>query len=155
MCLKLIYKISTAIRRLVWGQARAGPEPSGAGPEPSSARPRPSGARRRFTTVCMTRPGPSITWAGRRDARLEGQVPRGEAISERFKDLIMNRREGLKNMYGETEDELDKSLEMPIERGEEMARKLITEMGCSREVAIDLTVLTLYDVAILICMSPC
>ncbi|PUU80831.1 hypothetical protein B9Z19DRAFT_1106808 [Tuber borchii] len=53
-------------------------------------------------------------------------------------------------MYGETEDELNKNLEAPIKRGEEMARKLITEMGCSREVAKDLAVLTLYDVAILI-----
>ncbi|PUU79858.1 hypothetical protein B9Z19DRAFT_1045955 [Tuber borchii] len=62
----------------------------------------------------------------------------------------MNQRKGLKNMYGETEEELNKSLEAPIKRGEEMARKLITEMGCSREIAIDLTVLALYDVAILI-----
>ena len=33
-----------------------------------------------------------------------------------------------------------------------MAPKLIMEMGCSSEVVIDLTVLTLYDVAILISM---
>ena len=84
-----------------------------------------------------------------------GAIPSGENIGERLKDLIMNHRRGLKNMYGETEDELNKSLEAPIKRGEEMARKLITEMGCSREVAIDLTVLTLYDVAILICMFRC
>jgi len=172
MCLKLVYKISTAVR-LARGQARtgpehsgAGPEPSGAGPEPSGAGPRPSGARRRpsgarrrppSTRPTITRPGPSTSRAGPgpSDARPEGRVPRGEEISERFKDLIMNRREGLKNMYGETEDELNKSLEMPIKRGEEMARKLVTEMGCSRKVAIDLTVLTLYDVAILICMFRC
>ena len=79
-------------------------------------------------------------------------IPRGENIGERLKDLIMNHRRGLKNMYGETEDELNKNLEAPIKRGEEMARKLITEMGCSWEVATDLVVLTLYDVAILICM---
>jgi len=79
-------------------------------------------------------------------------VPSGEKIGERLKDLIMNQRKGLKNMYGETEEELNNSLEAPITRGEEMARKLITEMGCSREIAIDLTVLALYDVAILIRM---
>jgi len=82
----------------------------------------------------------------------ENEAPRGEKIGERLKDLIMNRRKGLKNMYGKTEDELNKSLEAPIKRGEEMARKLITEMGCSREIAIDLTALALYDVAILIRM---
>ena len=86
-------------------------------------------------------------------ARLrENAFPSGEKIGERLKDLIMNQRKGLKNMYGETEEELNNSLEAPITRGEEMARKLITEMGCSREIAIDLTVLALYDVAILIRM---
>ena len=84
-----------------------------------------------------------------------GSIPRGETIGARLKDLIMNHRKGLKNMYGQTEDELNKSLEAPIKRGEEMARKLIAEMGCPHEVAIDLTVLTLYDVAILICMFRC
>ena len=79
-------------------------------------------------------------------------APSGKKIGERLKDLIMNQRKGLKNMYGETEEKLNKSLEAPIKRGEEMARKLITEMGCSREIAIDLTVLALYDVAILIRM---
>ena len=82
----------------------------------------------------------------------EKAVISGQRIGERLKDLIMNRRKGLKNMYGRTEDELDTSLEEPIRRGEEMARKLIREMGCSREIAIDLTVLALYDVAILIRM---
>jgi len=82
-------------------------------------------------------------------------VPSGEKIGERLKDLITSGRKGLKNMYGETEDELNKNLEAPIKRGEEMARKLITEMGCSREIATDLAVLTLYDVAILICMFRC
>lgn len=79
-------------------------------------------------------------------------APSGEKIGEKLKDLIMNQRKGLKNMYGETEEELNKSLEVPIKRGEDMARKLVTEMGCSREIAIDLTVLALYDVAILIRM---
>jgi len=80
------------------------------------------------------------------------KVPSGEEIGERLKDLILNRRKGLKNMYGETENELNQSLEGPIRRGEEMARKLIMEMGCGREVAKEFTVLTLYDVAILIGM---
>ena len=79
-------------------------------------------------------------------------VPSAEEIGERLKDLITNRRKGLRNMYGGTEEELNKDLEAPIKRGEEMARKLIAEMGCGREVAKDLTVLTLYNVAILIGM---
>ena len=82
-------------------------------------------------------------------------IPSGEEIRERLKDLITNRRKGLENMYGETEDDLNKNLEAPIKRGEEMVRKLITEMECRREVAKDLTVLTLYDVAILIGMFWC
>jgi len=53
-------------------------------------------------------------------------------------------------MYGETGDEPKRRLRVATESGEEMARKLITEKGCGREVAKPLTVLTLYDVAILI-----
>ena len=78
-----------------------------------------------------------------------------ESIRENLIDLIMNRRRGLENMYGNTEDKWDKILEAPINQGEEMARKLITEMGCNRGIAKDLTVLTLYDVAILIGMFWC
>jgi len=76
----------------------------------------------------------------------------GQRIGERLKDVITNHRKGLRKMYGETEAEQDKCLEVASKRGEEMARKLITEMGCSLEIAQDLTVLTLYDVAILIGM---
>ena len=76
----------------------------------------------------------------------------GERIGGRLKDVITNHRKGLRKMYGETEAELDKCLEVPSKRGEEMARKLITEMGCSLETTQDLTILTLYDVAILIGM---
>jgi len=72
-------------------------------------------------------------------------------ISEWLKDVIINHRKGLQKMYGETEAELNESLEVPIKRGEEMARKLVT-MGCNIEVAKNLTLLTLYDVAILIGM---
>ena len=80
----------------------------------------------------------------------ERAVPSRGRIGKNLKDLIMNSRRGLKNMYGKTEDELDKSLQEPIKKGEEMARKLIYEMGCDIMSAIDLTVLTLYDMAILI-----
>ena len=54
-------------------------------------------------------------------------------------------------MYGETEADLDKILKVLITRGEEMARKLVI-MGCNSEDAKNLTLLTLYDVAILIGM---
>jgi len=69
--------------------------------------------------------------------------------------VITNRQRGLGKLYGETEAELDRRLEAPIKKGEEMARKLITETGCPLEIAKDLTVLTLYDVAILIGIFWC
>jgi len=81
---------------------------------------------------------------------LESLVPNGQEIGEVLKNLITKIRKGLQKMYGGTEAELDKNLKMPIERGEEMARKLITDMGCPYGIAKDLTALTLYDVAILI-----
>jgi len=77
-------------------------------------------------------------------------VPSSEEICAKLKDLVMNGRTGLQNMYGRTEVELNTNLEAPIRRGEEMAVKLVKEKGCGYEVALDLTVLTLYDVAILI-----
>ena len=79
-------------------------------------------------------------------------VLRREMISKGLKDLVREHRKGLGNMYGTTEDQLNKSLEEPIKRAEQMARRLIEEMGCGAMVANDLTVLTLYDVAILIGM---
>lgn len=79
-------------------------------------------------------------------------IPDGKEISKRLKDLIKKDREGLQKIYVGGEAELDKILKDPIERGEKMARKLIEEEKCSREIAKDLTVLTLYDVAILIGM---
>ena len=82
-------------------------------------------------------------------------IPNGKEIGQRLKDLIKNDRKGLQKMYGETEEELNENLKGQIEKGEEMARKLITEMDCTPEVAKDLTVLTLYDVAILIGMYWC
>jgi len=77
-------------------------------------------------------------------------IPKGQEIGGGLKDMIINGRKGLQKMYGRTKEELDRSLKVPIKRGEEMARKLVTEMGCWPEIARDLTVLTLYDVAILI-----
>ena len=78
------------------------------------------------------------------------RVPSSREIGERLKDFIGSRGEGLKDMYGETREEQNRRLKGPIKMGEEMAIKLITEMGCTGEVAKDLTVLTLYDVAILV-----
>jgi len=79
----------------------------------------------------------------------------GQTIGGKLKDVIINHRKGLQKMYGRTKAELDKSLKVPIRRGQEMAGKLVKEMGCDLMVATDLTVLTLYDVAILIGMSWC
>ena len=81
-------------------------------------------------------------------------TPNGQSIGERLKYVITNHRKDLRKMYGETEAELDKSLEAPTKRGEEMAGKLIT-MGCNIEVAKNLTLLTLYDVIMLIGMFWC
>jgi len=82
-------------------------------------------------------------------------IPEGQEIGGGLKDMIINGRKGLQKMYGRTEEELDRSLKVPIKKGEEMVRKLVTEMGCGYEVAKELTALTLYDVAILIGKSWC
>ena len=76
----------------------------------------------------------------------------GQRAAEKLKDAIINHRKGLQKMYEGTEAELDKNLKMPIKMGGEMVGNLI-EMGCDGTVAGDLSVLTLYDVAILIGMS--
>ena len=80
----------------------------------------------------------------------ESAVPSFEDIGERLKDFIAHRGQGLRDMYDEAGGEQNRRLEGPTKMGEEMAKKLITEMGCTGEVAKELTVLTLYDVAILI-----
>ncbi|KAG0641320.1 hypothetical protein HOY80DRAFT_1135354 [Tuber brumale] len=77
-------------------------------------------------------------------------IPDRDEIYVKLKEVIMEVRPGLQNMYGKTEAELNRSLELPVKRGEGMVRQLIQDMGCTREVAKELTVLTLYDVAILI-----
>ncbi|KAG0128933.1 hypothetical protein HOY82DRAFT_611482 [Tuber indicum] len=92
----------------------------------------------------------STDGVGRPRGRDWVSVPGRDEIYAKLKDVITEVRPGLQNMYGKTEEELNNSLEVPINRGEEMARRLIREMGCTREVAKELTVLTLYDVAILI-----
>ncbi|PUU79854.1 hypothetical protein B9Z19DRAFT_977536 [Tuber borchii] len=69
-------------------------------------------------------------------------------ISEGLKNLV-ERQEVLRKIYGDTEEKWEKSLEDSILRGEEMVRALVG-MNCGVEVAIELTLLTLYDVAILI-----
>jgi len=89
------------------------------------------------------------------DLVARGPVPNGQEIGEWLNDVIKKDRKGLQKMYGGTEVELDKNLKMPIERGEEMVRKLVTDMGCPLEIAKNLTLLTLYDVAILIGMFRC
>ena len=90
--------------------------------------------------------------AGNGDKYVGEAIPNGQQqISKWLKDVIINHRGGLQKMYGETEAELDESLKVPITKGVEMARKLVG-MGCNIEVAKNLTVLTLYDVAILMGM---
>ena len=77
-----------------------------------------------------------------------------EEIGNKLKDVIMNHRKGLQKIYGGTGSDLDRALEVPIKNGVEMVRSLMSETGmaCDRETAKDLTVLTLYNVAILIGM---
>ena len=86
-------------------------------------------------------------------ARSKKEVPIREMISEGLKNLV-GHRDFLQNIYGNTEEQMDKSLECSIRKGVEMVKTLV-EMKCSVEVAIELTLLTLYDVAILIGMFWC
>lgn len=74
--------------------------------------------------------------------------PIRKMISKRLKNLV-ERRDFLQNIHGNTEEQIGKSLEDSIQKGEEMVRTLV-EMKCGVEVAIEFTLLTLYDVAILI-----
>jgi len=85
----------------------------------------------------------------------KAKVPDDKEIGNRLKDLIKNNRKGLQKIYSGEESELEKILKDPIKKGVEMARQLIQEEKCSFEIAKDLTVLTLYDIAILIGMSWC
>lgn len=94
-----------------------------------------------------------LSWLKTGSELEENSIPDSRKIGRWLKDVIKNHQRDLRKMYGETEDELNRNLEVPIKKGEEMARKLITEMGCPPEIAKDLAVLTLYDVAILISMS--
>ncbi|CUS12906.1 unnamed protein product [Tuber aestivum] len=66
-------------------------------------------------------------------------VPDAHEVGAKLRQVITDDRTGLQEIYGKTEAELNKSLEVPTRTGEEMARKLIREMECSYEIAIDLT----------------
>ena len=143
---------------LTRGQARGAPGPGGAGLEQGVGRLNEEGSDSDFPDTRETsrrRGGNTVNQklaaeeAAVADLR-EDVVPSSEVIAKRLKDFIANRGQGLRNMYGETGDESKRRLGVAIESGEEMTRKLITEMGCTGEVAKDLVVLTLYDVAILI-----
>ena len=87
--------------------------------------------------------GPSSVWS-------KPRAPSGKEVGKRLSDFIERGGDGLKNMYFEAGGKPNGWLKQGIKCGEGMAKKLITEMGCTGEVAKDLTVLTLYDVAILI-----
>jgi len=78
------------------------------------------------------------------------RVPSSREIGDRLQDFIRNGGEGLRNMYDNAGDGPNRGLKMAIRTGEVMATRLITEMECTPGVAKDLSVLTLYDVAILI-----
>ncbi|KAG0641317.1 hypothetical protein HOY80DRAFT_1021395 [Tuber brumale] len=56
-------------------------------------------------------------------------------FNAKLKDLIMNGRTDLHNMYGRREAESHTSLQMPIQKGEEITRNLVPGMGFSYEVA--------------------
>ena len=77
------------------------------------------------------------------------------AREELIREMIGRRlRKVWKNINGKTAEPLDKDLEGWVENGKEIVRTL-KEMGCSYEVAIELTSLTFYNVAILIGMFWC
>lgn len=86
-----------------------------------------------------------------RNERVTGRSERAEIIRQ----LIGRRlRKAWQNISGKTTGPLDKDPEGWIDHGEEIVREF-REMGCSYEIAIELTSLTLYDVAILIGMFWC
>ena len=83
--------------------------------------------------------------------RVVGPNQREKLIRERISKRL---QEVLQNINEKTKGPLYQGLEGSIKKGEKMVSKLV-EMGCCVEVAIDLTVLTLFDVAILIGMFWC
>ena len=71
-------------------------------------------------------------------------------ISKRFTDYIEKERPGLKRFYRwETQSEFDQYLKGPVTRGLAMAQNL-TDNGCAWEVAMELSLLALYDLVMLI-----
>ena len=81
-----------------------------------------------------------------------GRVPSSIEIGDRLLDFISHGGEGLINRYSKAGDGPNRGLKMATRTGEVMVTRLITEMGCTPGVAKDLSVLTLYDMAILIGM---
>ncbi|PWW79091.1 hypothetical protein C7212DRAFT_22977, partial [Tuber magnatum] len=75
-------------------------------------------------------------------------VPTAADIGKKLKEVILTHRTDLQKMYGA--EGLDNKLKEEIKRGVKMAKELIEDMGCTYEIAKALTVLTLYNVAILI-----
>jgi hypothetical protein len=71
------------------------------------------------------------------------QNPSSEVIEKRLRKLLEVERKGLKNFYNPLE------LGPLPETGKRMAERLLA-MDCPLETANELTVLTLYDLAILI-----
>ena len=144
--------------QLIGGQARGTPGPGGAARERRAGPQDEEGSGPDFSDrgdrpprrgVGADNQGPAPGGPAAADSG-ENAVPSSDDIGKRLKDFIGDRGQGLKNMYGEPGDGQNRNLEVPIRVGEEMARNLITKMGCPGEVAKDLTVLTLYNVAILI-----
>ena len=79
----------------------------------------------------------------------------GNEREELIRKMIGRRlRKVWQNIYGKTTEPLDKDMEGWIEKGEKIVEKL-KEIKCSDEVAIELTSLTFYNVAILIGMFWC
>ena len=79
-------------------------------------------------------------------------------ISKRFTDYIEKEKPGLKRFYRwGTQDEFDQYLGGPVARGLAMTRQLM-DKGCPRESSVALSILTLYDLVILIgknCLHVC
>ncbi|CUS12903.1 unnamed protein product [Tuber aestivum] len=93
---------------------------------------------------------PAAGEEGKNATKSSEELPTAKEIGAKLIAVIKEDRKSLKNLYGTTDQELDENLKDPIKKGVEMAGKLITEKGCSYEIAIDLTALTLYNVAVLI-----
>jgi len=75
-----------------------------------------------------------------------------EEVSKAFTNYLEQERPGLKRFYRweeKTEDEFDQYLRDPVTRGLAMTRQLM-DHGCPRGVAMELSLLALYDLVVLI-----